>query len=281
MCQIWMFTCFYHSLTNLNVFVDTLLRQDEDLKGLCRLLFAQRVFWGLTSDKASHDKHPILSCQRQSVQPSRECFCISVLFILPLSPLGVSAYRASRADWRKEVLASAREAWLTSWRWRRAREDFTVILGHAKSAKDGSRLTCPRIRVHTGLHKLLVYIYLRNHNTNCMCSSCGLHFIMNCFHGKITKYYLLPFKPLQLLTANSFLGFFLIVFISFSKRWWGGRLCTAHTSFQLQMASTPVNNINMWNALQLHWAVREKTLWKRKCGYVRVELQDISPRIAS
>lgn len=73
--------------------------------------------------------------------------------------------------------------------------------------------------------------------------------------------------------------------MSLSKHWRGDRflpLCIAHISFQLQMASTPVNNnINMWNALQLRWAARDKTLWKRKCSYVRVELQDISPRIAS
>lgn len=141
---------------------------------------------------------------------------------------------------------------MTSWRWRRASEDFTVILGHAKSAKDGSGLTCPRIGVHTRLHKLFVHIYLTNHNSNCMYSSCGLHFRINCFHGNITKYYLHPFKPLQLLTANRVLGFFLyiyLVFISLSKHWRGDRflpLCIAHTSFQLQMAGTPVNNdINM------------------------------------
>ena len=50
---------------------------------------------GLKIDRASHDKHPIQSCQEQSVQSSRECFCISVVFIYlfsaprPIEPLGL------------------------------------------------------------------------------------------------------------------------------------------------------------------------------------------------
>lgn len=40
---------------------------------------------GLKIDRASHDKHPIQSCQSQLVQLSSECFCISVV---PIEPLG-------------------------------------------------------------------------------------------------------------------------------------------------------------------------------------------------
>lgn len=103
-------------------------------KGPCQLLFAQTLLGGFPTDKASHDKHPIQSCQAQSVQSSSECFCISVLFILPLSPLCSWANRASRADWQKEVLAPARGAWLTSRRWKSASKDFTVILGRAEAS---------------------------------------------------------------------------------------------------------------------------------------------------
>lgn len=89
----------------------------------------------LTTDRASHDKHPIQSCQQHSALSSCECFCVSVLFILPPSLLCSEAYRVSQADWLKEVLASAREAWLTSLRWKSAGKDFTVILRCAEGSK--------------------------------------------------------------------------------------------------------------------------------------------------
>lgn len=142
---------------------------------------------------------PLRAASRHSVQPSCECFHKSVVFILPLSLLCSKAYRASWADWRKEVLALARKAWLMPLRWSTASEDFTVTLGCAEGSKMAqpwynwecvSVLTCGDCKNHFCLH-------IKVSNLKGTHSGCGSEFAVIGSCSNITAHYLLPFKPLR------------------------------------------------------------------------------------
>lgn len=87
---------------------------------------------GLTSDKPGRDKHPSWAASRRRSGYLAKCFffCISALFILPLSPRSVSAI--GWLDW-EELLAPAGEEWLTSARWKRGSEDFFFFYCHSKT----------------------------------------------------------------------------------------------------------------------------------------------------
>lgn len=134
-----------------------------------------------------------------SVQPSQERFPISVVFMLPLSLLCSKAYRASRADWRKEVLALTRQTWLTPLRWSTASENFTVTLGCAEGSKMAepwyiwkceSVLTCGNCKSHFGLH-------IKVSNLKGAHCGCGSEFALIGSYSNITTHYLLPLKPLR------------------------------------------------------------------------------------
>lgn len=124
---------FYQALMNLCAL--WLHPQDKHLKGSLPLLFAQSCS---SEDSQAispgRDKHAIQSCRRQTVRLSRRMFfCISALFILPLSP------RSHRLTWRERASGFCQRG-VIDVRGKKSRQGFfifffTVILKHAQSAK--------------------------------------------------------------------------------------------------------------------------------------------------
>lgn len=91
------------------------------------------------ADTASRDMHPIHSCQQQPLLSSAECFCISVVFILPPSPLCIQAYRASAADWQNQAQAPARDVVIDIRETEESRGEFSPSLFDVPRARRWQR----------------------------------------------------------------------------------------------------------------------------------------------